>query len=46
MFDRSVKKRLPSECQKYSTRCDSPPMNRDPKTTAALPSRIGIMSLG
>ena len=29
MFDKSVRKRLPTVCQKYSTR-RGPPWNRDP----------------
>src|SRR5689334_1756785 len=40
MFDASVRTRLPSACQKRTTRC-GPPMKRDPKTTSARSSTIG-----
>ena len=45
MFDSMVSARLPSECQKNSTRC-GPPRKREPKTTSASPWRIGASRVG
>ena len=45
-LDISVSIRLPSMCQKNSTRWGWPPTKREPNTTSALPSMIGASSRG
>src|SRR5688572_33431754 len=41
MLEAVVRILLPTECQKYRTRCGCPPRHHDPYTTPALPSTSG-----
>src|SRR5665213_3121571 len=41
IWEKVVKNLLPTECQKYKTRCAPPPKKREPKTTSARSDKIG-----
>jgi len=38
-LESKVRARLPTECQKYKTRCGAPPRKREPNTTSACPDQ-------